>query len=155
MWMFDFIVFATVKRPNRGAVVKLCIKKWVFFLVSFRQVSVLMPLFLTTTPTLSRRTSVVTLSTSHTPHMILIIRRSTPRNFASSATVSFHVSQQCNKTGLTQHWWIFPRCFKDKPCFPTNTPLNSQNYQFLHSLPRCPTIATNHITQITKLLHFP
>ena len=39
-----------------------------------------------------------------TPHITLIIRRSIPRNLASSETVSFHVFQQYNKTGLTQHW---------------------------------------------------
>ena len=44
-----------------------------------------------------------TISTSLTSHIILIIRRSTPRNLASSATLSSHVSQQYNKTGLTQH----------------------------------------------------
>ena len=35
-----------------------------------------------------------------TPHIILIIRRSTSRNFASSATVSSHISQQYHKTVL-------------------------------------------------------
>ena len=53
--------------------------------------------------TLSQRTSVDTLSTSLTPHIILIIRYSTPRILISSASVSSHVSQQYNKTGLTQH----------------------------------------------------
>ena len=38
----------------------------------------------------------------HSTHH-LIIQRSTPRNLSSSATVSPHVSQQYNKTGLTQH----------------------------------------------------
>ena len=52
---------------------------------------------------LSRRTSVNTLSTSLTQNIILIIRRSTPRNLTSSKTVSLKVSQQYNKTGLTQH----------------------------------------------------
>ena len=41
------------------------------------------------------------LNQSH-PTFILIIRRSTPSNLASSTTVSSHVSQQYNKTGLTQ-----------------------------------------------------
>ena len=53
---------------------------------------------------LPRRISLDTLSTSLTRHIILIMRRSTPRNLTSSAAVSFHVSQQYNKTGLTQHW---------------------------------------------------
>ena len=57
----------------------------------------------TTTPTLSWRTSVDTLSTSLTPH-IVIIQCTTPCNLASSATVSPYVSQQYNKTGLTQQW---------------------------------------------------
>ena len=42
------------------------------------------------------------LSTNLTPH-ILIIQSSTPRNLVSSATVSCHISQKYNKTGLTQH----------------------------------------------------
>ena len=42
--------------------------------------------------TLSRRTSVDTLSTSLTPHIILIIRDSTLCNLASSATVNSHAS---------------------------------------------------------------
>ena len=59
----------------------------------------------TTTPTLSRRTSVETLSTSLTQYIILIIQScSTTRNLTSSATVSFHVSYQYSKTGLTQLW---------------------------------------------------
>ena len=53
-----------------------------------------------TTPSLSRRTSVNTLSTSLTSHIILIIRH-TLLNLLSSATVSFHVSQHYKKTGLT------------------------------------------------------
>ena len=44
------------------------------------------------------------LSVSLTLHIILIRRRSTSRNLASSATVSSHDSQQYNKTGLIQHW---------------------------------------------------
>ena len=54
------------------------------------------------TPTLSRRTSVDTLSTSLSPHIILVIRCSTLRNLPSSATVSspmFHNST----TKLAQH----------------------------------------------------
>ena len=57
-----------------------------------------------TTPTLSWRTSVDTLSTSLIQHIILIMRRCTPRNLTSSATVSYHVPHQDNKTGLTEHW---------------------------------------------------
>ena len=44
------------------------------------------------------------LSVSLTLHIILIRRRSTSRNLASSATVSSHDSQQYRKTGLIQHW---------------------------------------------------
>ena len=68
-----------------------------------RRLWIIISSIFTTTPTLSRRTSVDTLSTSLTPHIILIIRGSTPRNHTSPATVSSHVSQY-NKTGLTQHW---------------------------------------------------
>ena len=66
---------------------------------------------------------------SHPTHHS-IIQRSTPRNLASSTTGSSQVLQQYNKTRLTQP---FPSCFKDKPYFLTNTPLNSQN--FFHALP--------------------
>ena len=58
---------------------------------------------ITTISTLLQRTSVGTLSTSLTPH-VLIIQRSTPCNLALSRTIRFHVSQQYNKTGLTQDW---------------------------------------------------
>ena len=57
-----------------------------------------------TTPELPQRTSVDTLLTSLTPNIIMIIRRSTQRKLASSATVISHVSKHYNKTGLTQHW---------------------------------------------------
>ena len=57
-----------------------------------------------TTTKLPQRTSVDTLLTSLTPNIIMIIRRSTQRNLASSATVISHVSKHYNKTGLTQHW---------------------------------------------------
>ena len=57
----------------------------------------------TTTPTLSKRTSVHILSTKITAHIILMIQCSTPRYLVPSATVSSNISQQCNKTGLTQH----------------------------------------------------
>ena len=58
----------------------------------------------TATPTLSQRMSVNTLLTNLTPHIILIIQRSTICNLTSSITVSSYVSQQYSKTGLTQHW---------------------------------------------------
>ena len=58
----------------------------------------------TTTPNLSRRTSADTLLTSLTSHIILIMRHSIPRKLVSSTTLSFHVSQQEKKIGLTQHW---------------------------------------------------
>ena len=54
-----------------------------------RQLWIIISSIFTTTPTLSRRTSVDTLST--TLHIILIIQSSTPRNLASSAIVSSHV----------------------------------------------------------------
>ena len=57
-----------------------------------RWLQIITSLIFTITPTLSWRTSVDTLSTSLTPH-ILIIRHSTPCNLTSSATVSSHVSQ--------------------------------------------------------------
>ena len=56
------------------------------------------------THSITWRTSVDTLSTSVNTHIILIIQHSTPCNLALTATVSPHVSQQCNKTGQTQHW---------------------------------------------------
>ena len=56
-----------------------------------RQVWIIISLI--TTPTLSWRTSVNTLLTSLTPHLILIIWCSIPVYLASSATVSFHFSQ--------------------------------------------------------------
>ena len=61
---------------------------------------------------------------------------------------TFHPTQPrliCNSkftrfTTVQRNWFnktlinlIFPRFFKDKPCFPTNTPLNSLN--FFHALP--------------------
>ena len=48
----------------------------------------------TTTSTQSLRTSVNTLSTSLTPHIILLILCSTLLNLTSSGTLSCHVSQQ-------------------------------------------------------------
>ena len=57
----------------------------------------------TTTPTLSRRTSVDTLSSSLTSHIILIMRNCIPRNLASFAILSSCVLQQFNKTVLIQH----------------------------------------------------
>lgn len=38
------------------------------------------------------------------PYIILIVWHPAPHNFASSATVSSHVSQQCHKIDLTEHW---------------------------------------------------
>ena len=71
--------------------------------ISTDDMIIIISLIFTTTATLSRRTSVDTLSTSLTPHNILILRRSIPRSLASSATLSSHVPQQCSKTDLTQH----------------------------------------------------
>ena len=59
-----------------------------------RRLWIIMSSIFTTTPTLSRSTSFDTLSTSLTPHIILIIRRCSPRNLASCAAVNSHVSQQ-------------------------------------------------------------
>ena len=28
-YIFDFIVFAIMKHPNKGAVIKMCIKEWI------------------------------------------------------------------------------------------------------------------------------
>ena len=70
-----------------------------------RQLWTIIPSIFTTTPTISRRALADTLSSSVTLHIhILITRRSTPRYLASFTTVSSHVSQQYNKSGLTQHW---------------------------------------------------
>ena len=63
-----------------------------------RRLWIIISSIFTTTPTLSRKTSVDILSTSLTPYIILIIRYSTPRKLASSTTISSHVSQKYNKT---------------------------------------------------------
>ena len=65
-----------------------------------RQFWIIIHLIFITTHTLSQRTTVDTLSTNLTPH-ILIIQISTPHNLALLAIVSSYISQQYIKTGLT------------------------------------------------------
>lgn len=67
-----------------------------------RRICIIISLIFKTTPTLSRGTSFGTLSTSNIPHIILIIQYPTSYNFASSRTVSSHVSQNI-KTKLVEH----------------------------------------------------
>ena len=66
-----------------------------------RQLWIIISSIFTTTLTLSQRTSIDTLSTSLTPHIILIIWHSTQCNLISPTTVRSHISQQYNKAGLT------------------------------------------------------
>ena len=54
----------------------------------------------TRTPLLSRRTSVDTLSTSLTPHIILIIQRSTPSNLVNKKTIVVDSTKKRGKTFL-------------------------------------------------------
>ena len=69
-----------------------------------RQLWIIISSIFTTTPTLSQRTSVDTLSTTLILHIILIIQCSAPSKLALYATVSSHVLQQYSKAGLAQHW---------------------------------------------------
>ena len=89
-------------------------------------------LIFTTTPTLSRRNSIDTPidhshPTYHPDHTTL--RPIQPRLTRNSKFPRFTTVQQnwSNTTLL-----IFPRCFKGKSCFPTNTPLNCLKF---HALP--------------------
>ena len=78
--------------------------QWMTWPYHHRQLWIIISLIFATIPTLSWRTSVDIVSTSLTPDIILIIQCSMPRKLALSATLSFYVSQQCNRTGLTQPW---------------------------------------------------
>ena len=80
------------------------------------------------------RISVDTLSTSLTPHIILIIRHSTS---SSKFTRFTTVQQSWSNTALIN----LPLYFKDKSCFPINTPLYYLN--FFHALPILALIASN------------
>ena len=65
---------------------------WIIWPYHHKLIWIIISLIFIIIPTIYRSTSVDTLSASLTPHIIRIMRRSTPSNLVSSATVSPHVS---------------------------------------------------------------
>ena len=76
---------------------------------------------------LAMRKSFETALASFIPKTILFIWRPTPHSLHLSVTISFQVSLLYKGTGMTQHWYTLPCCFKGKPYLPTNTLPNSVN----------------------------